>query len=641
MKKLLSYSVYRKTLLAYSISIFAITVLILTILYSVFISSIKRNTIESTQQLLIQLVEEVNAVKTDVDIVISVITNDSKTLKFIQNRKENKQDNYFLFLKLQEVKSSYSYIEDLSVLNLTGDICIQAVGSNGYADENIRFAAAMKDRYEYIVARTIRLSRKEKNVVSFLQYLPFYNAAVIVDVDAGLFQYSIAENYKDMRKVDILDASGKAVIKNTDTYSENKALSDYFYSTIQKQKVSKESFVYDDKNKKQMIFFTYSQAFDWWFIDTQDYSYFDGRFHEVSSTFIGIALAAVVICLLISTVFNYEIRKLLNRLINRCRTMIESEESYENDELKYLDIALARGKHEKYLRENYIRELYLHNIILGEQMPLFVLQKDLDRLKEKYHAEYYCVMLLKIQNLIPLEDTSREDEYKLYRYVICNLSDEIFGKNFSCKSADMGEELVALLFFLDKKDMEGDYVLCFRQLKEYIEEIFQITVSGSLGLIVEEAKDIFVSYQKARQYLEMNELISREELIDANNRISINYQEKNRKLVESIIEYTEYNFDNPDLSLKSISQIFGLSTTYLGKIFRSIQEEAYASFVTNYRLEKSKTILLHTTKTIHEIAQEIGFTNSAYYATLFKNTYGITPTAFRNSSKLITPARPK
>lgn len=98
-----------------------------------------------------------------------------------------------------------------------------------------------------------------------------------------------------------------------------------------------------------------------------------------------------------------------------------------------------------------------------------------------------------------------------------------------------------------------------------------------------------------------------------------------------MLEYTNSNFKNPDLSLKSISQVFGLSTTYIGKIFKSIQGESYSNYVMNYRLEKTKVALLDKTKTINDIAIEFGFTNSAYYASLFKNAYGMTPTVFRNS----------
>lgn len=629
-KKLLSYSVYRKTLLTYSISILVITMLILTSLYGVFIISIKQNSIDSTQQLLSQLVREVDNLKTDVDNVMSVITSDSKTLKFIQNRDESKMDNYYLFLKLQEIKTSYSYIVNFSVINFNNGICIQANGNKGGGTDNIEYASSMIEQQKYIDVRFIKQSQKVKNVVSFLQYLPYYNAAVIEDVNADWFQYSINEEHRESRSVYIIDFDGRAVTNNTRTIENDQPLSEYFYSIITKQDNQKKSFVFDDKMKRQLVFFSESPKFGWWFIDVQDYSYFNSKFQKISFTFIGIALALVFLCSLISVFFNKKIRKPLMRLADQCRNMVGIEDNFEVDELKYLDIAIERGKHEKYLNENYIKSLYLHNLMLGDQMPLFVPQKELNILKEQYRANYYCVLLIKIQNMDPIEDADWEEEYKIYRYAICNLSDEIFGNVFTCKAVDMGEEYVGLLFFLEKDAIADEYVLGFKQLKEYAEKLFHISVSGSLGLIVNDQKDIVVSYQKARQYLEINQLISREELIDSNNQVSINYQEKNKKLVESILEYTEYNFNNPDLSLKSISQIFGLSTTYLGKIFRSIQGEAYSSYVTNYRLEKSKTALLQTTKTVNEIASEIGFTNSTYFATLFKNTYGVTPTAFRN-----------
>ena len=320
--------------------------------------------------------------------------------------------------------------------------------------------------------------------------------------------------------------------------------------------------------------------------------------------------------------------------------MMGYEDNVETDELKYLDTALARGKHEMYLREKYLRSLYLHNLMVGDQMPLFIPPKDITLMEKLYGANCYCVMLIRIQNMEQLEEAAREEEYKLYRYIIGNLSDEIFGSGFRCKSVDMGDELVGVLFFLEEKSIAKEYVLLFRQLKDFAETTFRITIIGSMGQIVTHSKEIGLSYQSAKQYLELNQLIGREELIDANHQVSIQYQEKNKKLVDSIKEYTEYHFNNPELSLKLISQIFGLSTTYLGKIFKSIQGEAYSSYITNYRLEKSKLALLQTGKTVNEIAAEIGFTNSTYYATLFKNTYKMTPTAFRNSmmSQGIKPA---
>lgn len=632
-KKLLSYSIYRKTLLAYSISILIITIVILMSLYGVFSVSIKQNQIGSTKQLLGQLVSEVDNLKTDVDNIMLVIASDSTTLKFVQDIRENKMNNYYLFLKLQEIKSAFSYMENITVINFNNDKCIEALGSNGSNTDNVKFANSMLKQQKFMSVRQIRPSQQAVNVVSFVKYFPYDNAVVLVDVNESLFRYSISEKNRKSREVYIIDAEGNAVTKNTLSMRENQPLADYFYAIIADQKKLDKTFVYDDKARRQLLFFSKSEEFGWWFIDLQDYSYFYSRFQSISAVFIGIELVLVILCLLLSVFFNKKIRKPLTNLVEKYQSFMESEDKLETDELKYLDTALARGKHEMYLREKYIRSLYLHKLMICEEMPLFVPLKDISSLEKEYKANFYCVMLLKIQNLENLKEDVREEEYKLYRYVICNLADEIFGNGFRCKAVDMGENMVGLLFFLEERGVVKEYEMLFKQLKDFAERTFQITVIGSLGKIVDNQKDISISYRKARQYLEMNQLISREELIDANKQVSINYWEKNKKLVDSILEYTEYNFNDPDLSLKKISQVFGLSTTYLGKIFKSIQREAYSTYVTNYRLEKSKQALLQTTKTVNEIASEVGFTNSTYFATLFKNTYGITPTVFRNQHK--------
>ena len=629
-KKLLSYSVYRKTLLAYSVSILIITVLILICTYKVFTNNLKNYSRDTSQQLLNQLVSGVENLKTDVNNVMIVIANDSKALRFYQNKKDNKQDDYYLFLRLMDIKSYYSYIENIAAINFNNSICIQALGNNENGD--IDFTSSMIKLQKYIVPRTITISQESKNVVSFIQFLPYYNTAVVIDVNADLFQYSINKNGKDGRSVYIIDSNGNAVTGNTKAVIENQPLSDYFYSIIKFKEPEEECFVYDDKSKRQMLFFSKSAEFGWWFIDVQDYSYFNKTFQDISYPFIAISAFFILICLLITILFNKKIKKPLIQLVNKCRSGADAAELHDMDELRYLDIAIARGKQERYAHQNYIRTQFLRCLLLGHQMPVMIPDHEIKQIRAKYTAGHYCVLILKIQGLKPLEEAEREEEFKIYRYTICNLADEIFEKSFRCKSVDIGNDLAGVLFMLDQKDISEEYMLMFKQLKQFAEEMIHITVSGSLGLIVDRQRDVSISYQKARQYLEMNQLIGREELIDSNNHVTANYHEKNKKLVDSILEYTGSNYKNPDLSLKSVSQVFGLSTTYVGKIFKSIQGESYSNYVMNYRLEKTKTALLETTKTINEIAIEYGFTNSAYYATVFKNAYGMTPTAFRNNA---------
>jgi AraC-like DNA-binding protein len=60
-----------------------------------------------------------------------------------------------------------------------------------------------------------------------------------------------------------------------------------------------------------------------------------------------------------------------------------------------------------------------------------------------------------------------------------------------------------------------------------------------------------------------------------------------------------------------------------GKNFRQIQQEI--------RMEVAKDLLITTDKTIAEIAEQIGFSNTASFCTFIKNTTGTTPSQLRRS----------
>ena len=47
------------------------------------------------------------------------------------------------------------------------------------------------------------------------------------------------------------------------------------------------------------------------------------------------------------------------------------------------------------------------------------------------------------------------------------------------------------------------------------------------------------------------------------------------------------------------------------------------------RLERAKTLLNSTTKTVAEIAYEVGFTTPSYFTTCFKKQFGKLPMEFR------------
>lgn len=633
MKRFLTYSVYRKAVLLYAVSIVLLTAVIVMSLFGMVAYQVKETATENSKILLGQLVGTSEYIKTDVGTLLSVVANRTSTQKFIRVKEEDKLLNYHLFQDLSELKSSYSYVVDLSVVSLDKNLSVQATGTNINDNYNSDFVSGAMQTGRVIIPRKIVLNNPNRaySVISFLYFLPYANSAVVVDVNADRFKLSIGKKGENAREAAIINTAGEQV-----AFPEQSPISEldtpYLTAIIMEQEAGTTQFVYDDSDHKRILSFSKSAELNWWFVDGQSYSRFYSTYQRISIFFVSVALGFLALCILLSVGFSRRVSKPLKQLVERCKTGFETD--FESgDELNYLDKAIAKVEHERYVSDQYLRAQFLQSRLQGKDMPFFVSKENQETLRLSYESPCYCVLLLQLQPLYPVNEEHLAREMSLLRFTVCNLAGDIFGAEYHCEPVDMGDDLTAVLLFLQKKELDESYLFCFQNLKKFAEREVRVQISGSVGSVVDSFSDLQYSAAKAKQYLSIGGIMGKGELIDSNHTISAGYQEKNQRLVESVIEYTRENYSNTELSLKSISQKFGLSTTYLGKIFKAVQGQSYATFVTNCRLEQSRLALLETTKTVSEIAAEVGFANSTYFATVFKNSYGITPTAFRNNNK--------
>ena len=56
---------------------------------------------------------------------------------------------------------------------------------------------------------------------------------------------------------------------------------------------------------------------------------------------------------------------------------------------------------------------------------------------------------------------------------------------------------------------------------------------------------------------------------------------------------------------------------------------SFVKYITNYRLEKAKELLINTNMKIVDIYKKVGFGNSSYFTLMFKNHFGINPSQFK------------
>lgn len=101
---------------------------------------------------------------------------------------------------------------------------------------------------------------------------------------------------------------------------------------------------------------------------------------------------------------------------------------------------------------------------------------------------------------------------------------------------------------------------------------------------------------------------------------------REERLVE-ILTYIQRNYQ--DVSLDSMAEEFHLSRPYLSKYIKEKTGETFQDVLRLEKLKRAKTLLKDTTKTIENIALEVGYENVEHFNRMFKKTYGVTPVQYR------------
>lgn len=106
------------------------------------------------------------------------------------------------------------------------------------------------------------------------------------------------------------------------------------------------------------------------------------------------------------------------------------------------------------------------------------------------------------------------------------------------------------------------------------------------------------------------------------------------ELVKKAAAYITENI-NDKLSLNDLTAMFGVSDTYLQKAFRSVYGVTVASFVRIQKMQNAAQELIHTDRTIDEIAEEFGYINESKFSAAFKKIMGDSPSVFRREHSKI------
>ncbi len=96
-----------------------------------------------------------------------------------------------------------------------------------------------------------------------------------------------------------------------------------------------------------------------------------------------------------------------------------------------------------------------------------------------------------------------------------------------------------------------------------------------------------------------------------------------------------YFSDNSDriITLEEMSEGFGFSKDYFGKLFKSNMGVSFNSFYSAVKIEKAKTLLKTGNYKNYEISDMLGYSTVDYFSKIFKEMTGVTPTQFKTHNE--------
>jgi len=94
------------------------------------------------------------------------------------------------------------------------------------------------------------------------------------------------------------------------------------------------------------------------------------------------------------------------------------------------------------------------------------------------------------------------------------------------------------------------------------------------------------------------------------------------------LQYTRQHYDE-NLTVDFICEKFGCSRSFISHSFKSVSGKSFRQYLTHLRISHAKRLLEITSLTVTQIAFSTGFNDSNYFSTVFLNTVGTSPLAYR------------
>jgi two-component system, response regulator YesN len=99
-------------------------------------------------------------------------------------------------------------------------------------------------------------------------------------------------------------------------------------------------------------------------------------------------------------------------------------------------------------------------------------------------------------------------------------------------------------------------------------------------------------------------------------------------LFASVLRYLQTNYADP-VTLQSVCRLFGISQTYLSKLFRKFNRVSFNEYLTAIRMETAKRFIVDNPEMpLKDVSASVGYSDQFYFSRVFKTLVGVPPSEY-------------
>lgn len=94
----------------------------------------------------------------------------------------------------------------------------------------------------------------------------------------------------------------------------------------------------------------------------------------------------------------------------------------------------------------------------------------------------------------------------------------------------------------------------------------------------------------------------------------------------------EEHISDEDFSVQKLSSLMAMERTVLYRKMQTLTQVSPSEYIRSIRMNVATRLLKETDFPISEIAQRTGFSSTKYFSQVFKKSYGVMPSEYRDDN---------